>query len=155
MVNINTLLGATVSMQCLLSVTETTITKHFLIFYCPGIATMLLLTCTQLIWLHITTNLWILLICPKNSTLNYSCISFLSKEQPSVTSDMLYEIWILTNKQTPWPLVYERTIPSDRHLSTKLVPTFVDRGVSHGQRHASPTVVNLSFLDRSRYFSFK
>jgi hypothetical protein len=36
-----------------------------------------------------------------------------------------------------------------------LVPNFVDRGVSRGQRGGSPTAVNLSFLDRSRYFSFK
>jgi hypothetical protein len=36
-----------------------------------------------------------------------------------------------------------------------LVPTFVDRGVSHGQRGGSLTVINLSFLDQSRYFSFK
>jgi hypothetical protein len=36
-----------------------------------------------------------------------------------------------------------------------LIPTFVDRGVSRGQRGGSPTVVNLSVLDRSRYFSFK
>jgi hypothetical protein len=36
-----------------------------------------------------------------------------------------------------------------------LLSTFVDRGVSRGQRGGSPTVVNLSFLDRSRYFSFK
>jgi hypothetical protein len=36
-----------------------------------------------------------------------------------------------------------------------LVPTFVDRGVSRDQRCGSPTVVNLSFLDQSRYFSFK
>jgi hypothetical protein len=36
-----------------------------------------------------------------------------------------------------------------------LVPTFVDRGVSRGQRGGSSTVVNLSFLDRSHYFSFK
>jgi hypothetical protein len=36
-----------------------------------------------------------------------------------------------------------------------LVPTFVDRGLSRGQRGGSFTVVNLSFLDRSRYFSFK
>jgi hypothetical protein len=28
-----------------------------------------------------------------------------------------------------------------------LVPTFVDRGVSRGQRGGSPMVVNLSFLD--------
>jgi hypothetical protein len=33
-----------------------------------------------------------------------------------------------------------------------LVPTFVDRGVSRG---GFPTAVNLSFLDRSRYFFFK
>jgi hypothetical protein len=30
------------------------------------------------------------------------------------------------------------------------VPTFVDRGVSRGQRGGSPTVVNLSFLDRNK-----
>jgi hypothetical protein len=35
-----------------------------------------------------------------------------------------------------------------------LVPTFVDRGVSRCQRGGSPTVVNLSFLDGSSYFSF-
>jgi hypothetical protein len=36
-----------------------------------------------------------------------------------------------------------------------LVPTFADRGVWRGQCSRTPTVVNLSFLDRSRYFSFK
>jgi hypothetical protein len=36
-----------------------------------------------------------------------------------------------------------------------LVPAFVDRGVLCGQRGRSLTVVNLSFLDWSRYFSFK
>jgi hypothetical protein len=36
-----------------------------------------------------------------------------------------------------------------------LVSTFVDRGVSRGQGCGFTTVVNLSFLDRSRYFSFK
>jgi hypothetical protein len=35
-----------------------------------------------------------------------------------------------------------------------LVPTFVDRGVSRGQHGGSPMVINLSFLDQSRYFSF-
>jgi hypothetical protein len=44
---------------------------------------------------------------------------------------------------------------SDRHLSANLVPTFAGRGVSCGQSGGSPTAVNLSFLDRSRYFSFK
>jgi hypothetical protein len=36
-----------------------------------------------------------------------------------------------------------------------LVPTIPDRGVSRGQRGGSPTVVNLSFLDWSRYFFFQ
>jgi hypothetical protein len=33
-----------------------------------------------------------------------------------------------------------------------LVSTFVDRGVSRGQRGGSPTVVNLSFLDRASVY---
>jgi hypothetical protein len=36
-----------------------------------------------------------------------------------------------------------------------LMPTFVNRRVSRGQRGGSHTAVNLSFLDRSLYFSFK
>jgi hypothetical protein len=36
-----------------------------------------------------------------------------------------------------------------------LVPTFADRGVSRGQRGGSLTVVNLGFLDRSRYFLYQ
>jgi hypothetical protein len=36
-----------------------------------------------------------------------------------------------------------------------LVPTLADRGVSCGQRSGSPMAVNLSFLDRSRYFFFQ
>jgi hypothetical protein len=36
-----------------------------------------------------------------------------------------------------------------------LVPSFVDIRESHGQRGGSATAVNLSFLDRSRYFSSK
>jgi hypothetical protein len=36
-----------------------------------------------------------------------------------------------------------------------LVPTFADREVPRGQRGRSRTVVNLSFLDQSRYFFFK
>jgi hypothetical protein len=36
-----------------------------------------------------------------------------------------------------------------------LVPTFADRGVLHGQHGGSPKIINLSFLDWSRYFSFK
>jgi hypothetical protein len=40
--------------------------------------------------------------------------------------------------------------PTGRRI---LVPD-VDRGVSRGQHGGTPTAVNLSFLDRSRYFSF-
>jgi hypothetical protein len=36
-----------------------------------------------------------------------------------------------------------------------LVPTLVDRGVSCGQHGRSPMVINLSFLDWSRYFFFQ
>jgi hypothetical protein len=36
-----------------------------------------------------------------------------------------------------------------------LVPTFVDRGVSHSQRGGTPTAVNLSLPDRSRQCFFQ
>jgi hypothetical protein len=36
-----------------------------------------------------------------------------------------------------------------------LVPTFVDTGASRVQHDRPPEVVNLNFLDRSHYFSFK
>jgi hypothetical protein len=57
----------------------------------------------------------------------------------------------------PWPLVRERTIPTERPplVDEILVPTFVDRRVSRVEPGGSPTVVNLSFQDRSCYFSFK
>jgi hypothetical protein len=35
-----------------------------------------------------------------------------------------------------------------------LMPTFSDRGVSHGQCSGSPTAISVGFLDRSRYFFF-
>jgi hypothetical protein len=41
---------------------------------------------------------------------------------------------------------------TDRQL---LVPAFVHRGVSRGQRAGTTTAVNGSFLDLSRYFTFK
>jgi hypothetical protein len=61
------------------------------------------------------------------------------------------------NKQTPWPLLRKRNIPTERPplVGEILVPTFADRGVSRGQRGGSPKVVNLSFLDRRRYFFFQ
>jgi hypothetical protein len=47
---------------------------------------------------------------------------------------------------TDWATATGRTI---------LVPTFVDRGVSLGQRGGTPTAVNLSFIDRSCYLFYK
>jgi hypothetical protein len=43
---------------------------------------------------------------------------------------------------TPWPFVRERTIPTDRPplVDEIVVSTFVDRGVSFGQRGGSLTV---------------
>jgi hypothetical protein len=35
-----------------------------------------------------------------------------------------------------------------------LVPTFVGRGVSRGQRGGSPTAANLSFLDRNENYTY-
>jgi hypothetical protein len=81
----------------------------------------------------------------------------LEPRQPPLPTDL--SSWIYTNKQkqTPGPSVGKRTIPTERPplVGEILVPTFADRGVSRGQRGGSPTVVNLKFLDRSRYFSFK
>jgi hypothetical protein len=62
------------------------------------------------------------------------------------------------NKQTNSVALSPRANNTDWATATcrpHLVPTFVYRGVSRGKRGGSPTVVNLSFLDRSRYFSFK
>jgi hypothetical protein len=44
---------------------------------------------------------------------------------------------------------------SDRDCGRNLDPTFVDRGLSRGERGGTPTAVNLSFLYRSSYFSLK
>jgi hypothetical protein len=57
-----------------------------------------------------------------------------------------------TNKQTNSVALSPRANYTDWATATcrrNLVPTLADRGVSRGQRGGSPTVVNLSFLDRS------
>jgi hypothetical protein len=48
--------------------------------------------------------------------------------------------------------LYRLTIATGRKI---LMPTFADRGVSRGQRGGILAVVNLSFVDRSRYFLFQ
>jgi hypothetical protein len=63
-----------------------------------------------------------------------------------------------TNKQTNSVVFSPQANYSDCATYTfrrNLVPTFVDIGVSRGQRGGSPTTVNLIFLYLSRYFSFK
>jgi hypothetical protein len=65
--------------------------------------------------------------------------------------------WTSTQTQTNSVAVSPQENYTDWATDTwrNLVPTFVDRGVSRGQRGGSATDVKLSFLDRSRYFSFK
>jgi hypothetical protein len=62
-----------------------------------------------------------------------------------------------TYKQTNFVALSPQANYTDWVTATwrNLVPNLVDRGVLNGQRGGSPTVVNLSFLDRSRYFSFE
>jgi hypothetical protein len=57
-------------------------------------------------------------------------------------------------KKIPWPeFAIELYPPSDRRMSTKLVPTFADR-VCHVVSATYPHGHILGFLDRSRYFFF-
>jgi hypothetical protein len=63
------------------------------------------------------------------------------------------EIYKQTNKQTNSVALSARANYPYWSTATclrNLVPTFEDRGVSRGQRGGCSTVVNLSFLDRSR-----
>jgi hypothetical protein len=68
-----------------------------------------------------------------------------------VLSDIVF--WIRdknkTNSVAPSPRA-NYTDWSSATCRRILVPTFMDRGVSRGQRGGSPTVVNLSFLDRNK-----
>jgi hypothetical protein len=58
-------------------------------------------------------------------------------------------------KKTPWSeSANELYRPSDRRLSAKWLPTFVDRGC-HVVSVTDPYGRILGFLDRSRYFSIK
>jgi hypothetical protein len=77
-------------------------------------------------------------------------------EQKTFDSETIIIIIIITNKGTPWPLVRKRTIPTDRlPLVDEIYCQLLwIEGMSRGQRGGSPTVINLSFLDRNRYFFF-
>jgi phospholipid N-methyltransferase len=67
---------------------------------------------------------------------------------------LIYNIYKQTNSVAFSPQA-NYTYWSTATCWRNLVPTFVYRVVSRGQRGGSPTVVNLSFLHQSHYFSFK
>jgi hypothetical protein len=82
----------------------------------------------------------------------------ISKQQKPVNLRCLYACVYRKNKQTnsvalspQWKFTDLSTATCQRNL----VPTFVDRGVSRGQRGGSPTAVNFSFVDGSRYYFFQ
>jgi hypothetical protein len=82
-----------------------------------------------------------------------TCWYFLLQEISKLHSNA-----IITNKQTNSLALSQQANYTDWAKATfrrNLVPTVVERGMSSGQRGGCLTVVNLSFLDRSRYFSFK
>jgi hypothetical protein len=60
-----------------------------------------------------------------------------------------------TNKTNSVAWVLEKTIPSDRRLSAKLVSIYADKGLSRSQRGGSPTAVIPIFKTRDAAFSYK
>jgi hypothetical protein len=65
---------------------------------------------------------------------------------------------LVLNKQKKNSVAFSPQVNYTDYTATfwrNLVPTSAHRGVSRGQRGGSPMAVNLSFVDRSRYFSFK
>jgi hypothetical protein len=104
------------------------------------------------------------------STLNQSTRPFFFANPPKCyfSSNLYLQGYLVYNSIYPHSIGYKQKTNSmafspranytDWATATcrrNLVPTFVDRGLSRGQRGGSPTVVNLSFLDRSPYFSSK
>jgi hypothetical protein len=93
---------------------------------------------------------------------SYELSSFLSRLFDDALKNLGY---VTPNKQTnkqanktnsmAFSLQTNYTDPATANCCRNLMPTFVDRGVSRGQRGGYHTVVNLSFLDWSSYFSFK
>jgi hypothetical protein len=78
---------------------------------------------------------------------------------PSVSLWGIFRIW-RTWSSTKTNSVFFSPQPNYTDWSTVagspiLVPTFVDRGMSRGQSSGTLKAVNVSFLDRSRYYSFQ
>jgi hypothetical protein len=86
----------------------------------------------------------------------FTCVC--SVQSPIAPSGLWRHYRFIQNKKTNSMALSPRPNYTDWATATcrwHLVPSFVDRGVSRGQHGGSPTVVNLSFLDRIRYFFFK
>jgi hypothetical protein len=82
-------------------------------------------------------------------------INCVIRNEQGKTNINLNSITKQTAKQTPWPeSAIELYRPSDRRLSTKLLPTCVDMG-RHVVSLTNLCFRILGFLDRSRYFSIK
>jgi hypothetical protein len=88
---------------------------------------------------------------------NTSDVSAVSQAKPASHSALLPRLFNENSsplsETQPGTASRKRTIPTATCLRN-VVLTFADIGMSHGQRSGSPTAVNLSFLDRSRYFYF-
>jgi hypothetical protein len=63
------------------------------------------------------------------SLLNVNMIVFIKHNEASdIASCKCARFMLSMQKKTLWPVVCKQTIPTDRRLSAKLVPTFADRG---------------------------
>jgi hypothetical protein len=85
------------------------------------------------------------------SVLRYQKATRVPTQRKILTRKLRASVSLNTNSVA---LVPERTIPTDRRLSVKLVPTFADRGC-RVVRATDPQSRILGFLDRSRYCFFQ
>jgi hypothetical protein len=83
---------------------------------------------------------------PENGNIRFPKLCFTVFRVPGGgISPEIHWLWVFSTQAnyTDWATATGQRI---------LVPAFADRGVSRGQRGATPTPVNLSFLDRSSNF---
>jgi hypothetical protein len=153
------------SRSTLLMEESPTCTPHFRslsLYYIPQSSqnhhTEILISCLSFKSKFIMHNAWVI---EKTNTIAFthecpSCFlgvsSAVSDHQSRVSAQIRPKKQ--TNSVAPSPRA-NYTDWANATFRRNLVPTFVDRGVSRGHRSGSPTVVYLSFLDRSHYFSFK
>jgi hypothetical protein len=93
--------------------------------------------------------------CVHVSTTYHACtLGSRSRLLPQLRSrcDEINCYWSKYKNQTPWPLVRKRTTPTERppHVGEVTANFCGYRGIAWSLQRI-PTVVNLSFLDRSRY----